>query len=237
MKKVLSLLVAFVLLQVQTWALSGGPVYGGSQAAVTGTYAGVFTGVGGTAIDLTGTGLVDASGTNALGLFVLGVPATDLAVGTFGLFFQGIFFQGGMLGIVDPNKQTLSAVAQGIHVTQLSSSTFFGQSFTSVNFDSTADGTIKAKLGIGGATVTGATASITLVGTGAFTVSKIVTTTVTIPDPNRPGFFINVPVQNSVPQGTLTFKVDGFKQSATVVKPAADSIANLLNGQGAGNGT
>ncbi len=235
MKKVLSLLVAFVLMQVQTWALSGGPVYGGSSAAVTGTYAGVFTGVGGTAIDLTGTGiLVDAAGTNALGLFVLGVPATDLAVGTFGLFFEGIFFQGGMLGIVDPNKQTLSGVAQGVHVTQLTSFTdlFFGTSSKSVNFDSTADGTIKAKLGLGG------NAAITLIGTGAFTVSKIVTTQVTIPDPNFPGFFITVPVQNSIPQGTLSFTVDGFKQSATIVKPAADSIANLLNGQGGGgNGT
>ena len=232
MKKVLSLLVAFVLLQVQTWALSGGPVYGGSQAAVTGTYAGVFTGVGGTAINL-GTGtLVDATGTNALGLFVLGVPATDLANGTFGLFFEGIFFQGGMLGILDPNKQTLSAVAQGIHITQLTTFTdlFFGQSSKSVNFDSTADGTVKAKLGLGG------NAAITLTGTGAFTVSKIVTTQITIPDPNFPGFFITVPIQNSVPEGTLSFTVDGFKQSATVVKPAADSIANLLNGQGAGNG-
>ena len=239
MKKVLSLLVAFVLLQVQTWALSGGPVYGGSQAAVTGTYAGVITGVSGTAVDLTGIGLVDATGTNALGVFVLGVPATDLANGSFGIFTQGIFFQGGMLGIVDPNKQTLSAVAQGIHVTQLRSFTdlFFGQSSRSVNFDATADGTVKAKLGIGGSTATGAVAAITLVGTGAFTVSKIVSTQVTIPDPNNPGGFTTGVVQNSVPQGTLTFTVDGFKQSATVVKPASDSIANLLNGQGAGNGT
>ena len=106
-----------------------------------------------------------------------------------------------------------------------------------MNFDSTADGTIKAKLGVGGATASGATASITLVGTGAFTVSKIVTTQVTIPDPANPGGFKTGVIQNSVPQGTLSFSVDGFKQSATVVKPASDSIANLLNGQGAGNGS
>ena len=228
MKKVLSLLVAFVFMQVQTWALSGGPQYGGSQASVTGTYAGVFTGVGGTAINL-GTGsLVDSAGTNALGLFVIGVPVTDVANGTMAIFFEGSFFQGGIIGIADPNKQTLSGVCQGVHITQLTSFTdlFFGVSSKSVNYDSRADGTLKSKIentGIGG---------ITLVGTGSFTVSIIVSTPITFPDPNNPGFFITTVVQSSVPTGTLSFTVDGFKQSQTVVIPAKDSIANLLNGGG-----
>ena len=233
MKKVLSLLVTFVFMQVQTWALSGGPVYGGNQASVTGTYAGVFTGIGGTAVAL-GTGaLVDSAGTNAVGLFVIGVPATDLANGTMALFFEGAFFQGGIIGIADPNKSTLTGVCQGVHITQLTTFTdlFFGVSQKSVNYDSRADGTIKTKIentGIGG---------ITLVGTGSFTVSIIVSTPITFPDPNNPGMFITTVVQSSVPTGTLSFTVDGFKQSATVVKPAADSIANLLNGGGAGTGT
>ena len=228
MKKVLSLLVAFVFMQVQTWALSGGPQYGGSQASVTGTYAGVFTGVGGTAINL-GTGsLVDSAGTNALGLFVIGVPVTDVANGTMAIFFEGSFFQGGIIGIADPNKQTLSGVCQGVHITQLTSFTdlFFGVSSKSVNYDSRADGTLKSKIentGIGG---------ITLVGTGSFTVSIIVSTPITFPDPNNPGSFITTVVQSSVPTGTLSFTVDGFKQSQTVVIPAKDSIANLLNGGG-----
>ena len=232
MKKVLSLLVAFVFMQVQTWALSGGPQYGGSQAAVAGTYAGVFTGVGGTAVNLGLGALVDAGGTNAVGLFVIGVPAIDIASGTFALFFEGTFFQGGILGIVDPNKQTLTGVAQGIHVSQLTSFTdlFFGQSSKSVNFDATADGTVKAKienLGIGGTT---------LFGSGQFTVSRIVSTLVTFPDPNNPGKFLTNVLQTSVPAGSLTFTLDGFKQSATVIKPATDSIASLLNGQGGGAG-
>ena len=220
-------------MQVQTWALSGGPVYGGNQASVTGTYAGVFTGIGGTAVAL-GTGaLVDSAGTNAVGLFVIGVPATDLANGTMALFFEGAFFQGGIIGIADPNKSTLTGVCQGVHITQLTTFTdlFFGVSQKSVNYDSRADGTIKTKIentGIGG---------ITLVGTGSFTVSIIVSTPITFPDPNNPGMFITTVVQSSVPTGTLSFTVDGFKQSATVVKPAADSIANLLNGGGAGTGT
>ena len=228
MKKVLSLLVVFVFMQVQTWALSGGPQYGGSQASLSGTYAGVFTGIGGTAIRL-GTGtLVDSAGTNALGIFVIGVPTTDVANGTMAIFFEGSFFQGGIIGIADPNKQRLSAVCQGVHITQLTSFTdlFFGQSSKSVNYDSRADGTLKAKIenaGIGGTTLTG---------TGAFTVSIIVSTPITFPDPNNPGKFITTVVQSSVPTGTLSFTVDGFKQSQTVVIPAKDSIANLLNGGG-----
>lgn len=225
MKKVLSLLLAFVFLDVQTWALSGGPVYGGSQAAVSGTYAGVFTGIGGTAVAQGGAGLVDPTGTNALGLFVIGVPVTDVATGSFALFFEGQFFQGGILAIADPNKQTLNGAAQSVHVIQLSSS---GGNALSVNFDATADGTIKAKIGNQGI------GAITLTGQGLFTVSQIVTTLQIIPDPNNPGKFITIRNQQSVPSGTLTFAVDGFKQSATVVKPASGSIANLFNGQGGG---
>ena len=100
-----------------------------------------------------------------------------------------------------------------------------------MNYDSRADGTIKTKIqdtGVGG---------ITLIGTGQFTVSIIVSTPVTFPDPNNPGMFITTVVQSSVPTGTLSFTVDGFKQSAQVITPAADSIANLLNGGGQGNGT
>lgn len=232
MKKVLSLLVAFVFMQVQTWALSGGPQYGGNQASVSGTYAGVFTGIGGTAINLGSGNLVDSAGTNAVGLFVIGVPITDIANGTMAIFFEGAFFQGGILGIADPNKQTLTGVCQGVHITELTSfnDLFFGVSSQSVNYDSRADGTIKAEIentGING---------ITLVGTGSFTVSIIVSTPVTFPDPNNPGFFITTIVQSSVPTGTLSFTVDGFKQSNQVVTPATDSIANLLNGGGTQTG-
>ena len=232
MKKVLSLLLAFVFMQVQTWALSGGPQYGGDQASVTGTYAGVFTGIGGTAINLGAGTLVDSAGTNAVGLFVIGVPATDVANGSLALFFEGAFFQGGIIGIANPNKKTLTGVCQGVHITQLSTFTdlFFGQTAKTVNYDSRADGTIKANIedtGIGG---------ITLLGTGSFTVSIIVSTPITFPDPNNPGFFITTVVQSSVPTGTLSFTVDGFKQSAIVVTPAADSIAKLLNGGGTGTG-
>lgn len=229
MKKVLSLLVAFVFLQVQTWALSGGPNYGGNQAAVSGTYAGVFTGIGGTATALTTGTLVDTAGTNAVGLFVIGVPQTDVATGTMAIFFEGTFFQGGILGIADPNKQTLTGVCQGIHITELSTfnDLFFGVSSRTVNYDSRADGTIKTKIESGNVSQ-----GTTLKGTGAFTVSILIDTIITIPSPDPLLPPTRAVLQTSVPTGTLTFTVEGFKQSNQVVLPKQDSIAALLNGSG-----
>lgn len=97
MKKVLSLLVAFVFLQVQSWALSGGPVFGGNSAAVKGTYAGsMVPGVAG----------------NSVGIFALGVPSTGLASGVFAMYIAGGAFYGSIIGVIDPDKLTLNALAQ-----------------------------------------------------------------------------------------------------------------------------
>lgn len=236
MKHVLSILLAFVFIQTQCWALSGGPRYGGNAAAVSGTYAGVFTGVSGTALllDPTTNKLVDPVGSNALGIFVIGVGKTDVASGSMALFFEGTFFQGGLLGIADPNKKSLNAVAQGIHKTDFTSFTslFFGDNFQSASFDARADGTIKAEIQSGNVA-----SGVTLVGSSTFTISVVQTTTVRIPDPNNPGFFIDSPIQKAVPTGTLTFVVDGFKQSDEVIKPGVGSLAALLNNTGvAGTG-
>jgi len=229
MKKVLSLLLVFVFLQVQTFALSGGPQYGGNQAAVAGTYAGVFTGLSGTATAIsTGTVLVDGVGSNALGLFVIGVPQTDIAQGTVALFFEGTFYQGGILGIADPNDQTFSGVCQAIRIIELTTSTslLFGDSSKTVSYDSRADGTIKADIGGGGLQGT------TLEGEGLFTVTIIVSTPVTIPSTNPLLPDTTTIIQTSVPTGTLSFTVDGFKQSQEVIFPNQDSTASLLNGTG-----
>ena len=234
MKKILSLLVVFVFMQVQTWALSGGPQYGGNQAALTGTYAGVFTGISGTATNNGVNPLIDTTGSNSIGLFVVGVPTTDIALGTMAIFAEGTFYQGGILAVADPNKQSLTGICQGIHITTLTQLTdlfFTGTTSKTVNYDSRADGTIKTKIS------GGTTFGTTIGGTGNFSVSNIVTTIVTIPDPANPGRFTNAPVQTDVPVGTISFIVDGFKQSQTVVSPKSDSIANLLNGGGNAPGT
>ncbi len=97
MKKVLSLLVAFVFLQVQSWALSGGPVYTGSTAAVKGTYAG---------------SMIPSIAGNSVGLFAFGVPDTGLASGIFAMYVSGGAFYGSIVGIIDPDKLTLNGLAQ-----------------------------------------------------------------------------------------------------------------------------
>ncbi len=100
MKNVLSLLLSFVFIQTQSWALTGGPFgSSGAQASVIGTYAGV----------LVPTNL----GSNSLGLFNIGVPETGFASGSFAIFASGGTFYGTMYGVLDPNTRELSAVAEG----------------------------------------------------------------------------------------------------------------------------
>src|SRR5687768_1508213 len=73
MQRVLSLLLAFTFLQTQSWALSGGPNYGGAGQSIIGTYAGVLL-PDLEAAALTG-GLVQLD-QNALGLFAIGIPSS-----------------------------------------------------------------------------------------------------------------------------------------------------------------
>jgi hypothetical protein len=224
--RVLSFLLAFVFLQVETWALSGGPQYGGNTAAVAGTYAGVFSGISGTAVALDPTAgfeLVDADGSNALGLFVIGVPQTDIGQGTAALFFEGSFYQGGILGIADPKKQTISGVIQCVQVTGRTNYVGYYYNEQSISFGSRADGTIKCDIENQGITM-----GTRLNGDGVFTVTALTDEAVVIPDPLNPAVLI----QQQVPKGTLKFKVDGFKQSDEVVFPNLDSTAALLNGTG-----
>jgi hypothetical protein len=112
MKKVLSLLVAFVFLQVQTWALSGGPVYPGNQGSVKGTYAGTLLGQFPPNTTTTTT-TTNSTGVNGLGMFALGVPTNGLGSGIFAFFSNGDTFYGSIVGTIDPDKLTLNALVRG----------------------------------------------------------------------------------------------------------------------------
>jgi hypothetical protein len=111
MNKVLSLLLSFVFLQTQAWALSGGPVFGGGAGNlnVIGTYGGVLI-----------PNLEDAvgdddegTGTSAsIGVFSLGVQETGPATGTAVVFVEGTAYNGTITGIVDPLRATLQAIIQ-----------------------------------------------------------------------------------------------------------------------------
>ena len=115
MKQVLSLLVAFVFMQVQTWALSGGPVYPGNATSLSGTYAGTITGevffdaVGG--VIPTTPNTVSANGS---GVFVIGQPASGLGSGVFAiLFLSGTTYTGSVIAVADPGLLTMNGVMEG----------------------------------------------------------------------------------------------------------------------------
>jgi len=213
MKKVLSLLLAFVFLHVQSWALSGGPFGNSGQNSIVGTYAGVFSGLSGTLTNPTTGATTKATGTNSLGIFVMGVPQTDLATGTVALFVEGFFYQGGILGLADPDKQIIVGISQAIHLSDVFTDDVFGNL---IQFDSRADGAFKAEID----STTGR-----IQGTGNFGVQVLDPTGV------NGGFFF-FGGSSFVAAGSLDFVVEGFLQSSTVIAPDPTSLASLLNNGG-----
>lgn len=118
MKKVLSLLLAFILLQTQSWALSGGPVFSGGQfESFIGTYAGVLVPeivIGqipvpaGTPVP--GTTATATTSSAAIGLFSFAQPSVGPATGALLLFVNGTAFNGTMTGLIDPEDGSFRAV-------------------------------------------------------------------------------------------------------------------------------
>lgn len=201
MKKVLSLLVAFVFLQVQSWALSGGPVYSGTTAAVKGTYAG---------------SMVTNLGGNSLGIFAMGVPATGLASGIFAMFVNGGGFYGSIVGIIDPDKLTLNALAQAQENEQIVNSV--GGSVQIITIPvAIAAGVIKCKLKQGNQQFGSSSGGgYRLTGSGTLQTS------------------VFDALGNPVPGAPIDVTVDGFQQSTTVDQTIN---LNLLTGtQGTGTG-
>ena len=202
-KKVLSLLLSFVFLQTQTWAIGGGPQGTGGAAALVGTYAGVL-------IPTTQTKpvVVGVQSSASIGLFVLAVPATGVAKGAAVAFVDGIAFTGDMTGIADPKKQTVVAIVEGVSnndvitlvpvvdpvtgaVTfQTIITKIFAQGSLSAKFESSGGGVDPTSGTAGGSSRLSGKASLDL-----------------FADLNT----------NGTPNilNTVSFRVDGFKQSAT----------------------
>jgi hypothetical protein len=110
MKQVLSLLMAFVFLQTQTWALSGGPFGGaGSGGTLTGTYAGVLV-----------PEVAVVGGSASIGLFTLVQPDAGLAAGTITVFVNGAAFAGTISGVMDPKNGSFSGVVDAQSTFQVS---------------------------------------------------------------------------------------------------------------------
>ena len=125
MKKLLPLLICYVLTQGQCYAISGGPNYGGSgQVNTVGSYSGVIQGVTETDTATSGAPSIPgdtvpggtastATSSNALGLFDLVVPGTTTATGGFLLFADGEVFGGTISASVDPDNGKLSGILDG----------------------------------------------------------------------------------------------------------------------------
>lgn len=138
-KKVFPLLLSYVFLTTQCWALDGGPDYGRGIISTIGTYSGVINGL--TESDAATAGGPDIPGdplpnpadtttstnSNALGLFDLSVPVTGTATGAFLLFADGYVFGGTIDGSVDPDTKVLKGIVQGTY------------SFTLGTFDAAGD--------------------------------------------------------------------------------------------------
>jgi len=196
MKKVLSLLVTFVFLQVQSWALSGGPSYGAINNSVSGTYAGV---------------LVGGVGVNGLGLFQIGMPTAGLGSGTFAFFAGGGAFFGTVVALADGEKSTMSGIFKGQLNVQISGSTGNGGSVSTTQVPvALMGGQFVAK-------ITGDSGGTTTIGVGARLTG---TALVTVSAANTPNpFSANggiVPEPAGIQNGNSAMTIDGFQQSSQV---------------------
>jgi hypothetical protein len=117
MKQVLSLLTAFVFLQMQTWALSGGPVFPGAVGSpnMAGVYSGVMVqtdALFGSDFQAPTSGSIPNNRAPAgnIGLYSVAVPVSGIATGTTVVFINGTLFSGTLQGIADPDKRTFDGI-------------------------------------------------------------------------------------------------------------------------------
>jgi hypothetical protein len=193
MKKPLALLLAYMLIQAQTWALSGGPVYT-FGTAVQGTYAGVLVpSLVNRIFDNPATVPSANSDANSLGIFVVGVPATGAFTGQFLFFNEGEAFFGDMQGIADTEDATFRALLSGAASTNNTSS---GAEFLS---PLSVVGKLEAEL----KNASSVQGSVRLEGEAFVQLQGFV------PDSSPSGF-------GFATLREIVFVVDGFKQSATV---------------------
>ena len=193
MKKVLSLLVAFVFLQVQSWALSGGPTYGAINNSVSGTWSGTMIG---------------SIGTNGLGMFEIGMPTAGLGSGTFAFFVGGGAFFGTVVALADGEKNQMSGIFKG----SLKATVFVPTSASAGVVTLTA--TLLDTALMGGqfiAKITGSSGGTTTIGVGARLTG---TATVSVSGSGDPFVFPDPPAGITV--GTSSLTLDGFEQSSAV---------------------
>jgi hypothetical protein len=250
MNQLLSLLLAYVFLQSQCWALSGGPVFSGSQQSLVGTYAGALLPSDGGLDDTASTGTGTTTGTttgasasaNGLGLFTLSVPQTGLGTGDFVYFSEGRTFTGTITGLADPERNQLIGLLKGqfdviTGSTNINDNFFGNASLVSSQPGGFANGQIQADF-VGGSAVSatsagGATvAGLRLEGSAVVEISEprtVTTTTGTTTTATAGGGTVGTTTtpgtsttsNTVVTTSTLNLIVDGFQQSTTATGTAS----------------
>lgn len=153
----------------------------------------------------------------------MGVPATGLASGIFGMFTAGGAFYGSIVGIIDPDKLTLNALAQAQENEQIIN-TVNGQAQIISIPVALASGVIKCILKGGENSFAGGSSGFRLTGSGSLqTFTFVISASSGLPSGAPiPGPFVDV-------------TVDGFQQSTTVDQTIN---LNLLTGtQTSGSGS
>ena len=229
MKKLFPLLLSYVLMSTQCYAISGGPgtVNGNNRNVnVIGAYSGTILGVSesssdqGPAIPGEPAGTAPLGGTtasNALGLFDLTVPGVSTATGAFVLFASGRVFGGTISASVDPDTAKLAGVLNGSYDFSLTSFNVAGDS-TETAVTATAVGLINASIrATSGTSLT--TARLT--GTASLEVN-----------------YGQVDANTFAPiiAQTINFTVSGFQQTTAASTASTVSSLTALTGGSTGSG-
>lgn len=229
MKIVLSLLMTFVLLQSQSWALSGGPDFGTDNTGLTlGTFAGVMLPVSNTGTTTVGTTTTNVSSFdagNSLGVFSIGIPQIGLASGVFVYFSSGATYTGTIVGEADPDSLQLRALIKAqFNITTVSQTASLVTGATTSGLSTTpggfANGSLKADVSQGLLNRnSGSTSVVRISGKANLEVQS-------------------ANVATGAPVGAITslvLSVDGYKQSATTAQ--AVDIQALTNTQASSSTT
>ncbi len=211
MKQVFSLLIAFVFLQTETWAIGGGPQGSGvSSTSILGDYGGALL-------------PTSSSRSNGLGLFTLNLPKKGLGKGDFVYFSEGKTFTGKITGLADPSTRTFLGLLKGQFDVVVSSLAITDQFFGNASVNQTqpggfANGTVKAKFDGGGSSTVGTGSGLRIKGTSVMQISELTYTTV-VNNNGTP----NNPLDDTTSQraavtttSTLNLVVDGFQQAVFV---------------------
>jgi len=212
MKQVFSLLLAFVFLQTQTWAIGGGPAGSvNSSTNLNGDYAGTL--------------LPDGEDQfNGLGLFTLTLKQKGLGTGDFVYFQEGKTFNGTMTGLADPAKQTFSGLVKGqfdiiVEELNLTDQTFGDANLTVTEPGGFANGIVRAKFKAGENSVAGTGSALRLKGQAKMDISELSRKNVTDDGgtPNDPTDDVTTQQVTVTTTNTLILVVDGFQQASAAV--------------------